>query len=84
MPEGAIPVLLASELKSVPDRYPSQIVLRQITARTFATHIKVFPPGKETFFILGRYFFNLGDAEADFHNRVGELEGPRSSRAENG
>jgi len=84
MPEGAIPVLLASELKSVPDRYPSQIVLRQITARTFATHIKVFPPGKEPFFILGRYFFNLGEAEADFHNRVGELEGPRSSRAENG
>ena len=69
-------VLLASEVKLLKDRYPSQIVLRQVRAKTYATHIKVYPPGEEPYFILGRYFFKLEEAEADFHKRNRELEGP--------
>ncbi len=69
-------VILASEVKLLKDRYPSQIVLRQVKEKTYATHIKVYPSGEEPYFILGRYFFKLEEAEADFHKRNKELEGP--------
>jgi len=69
-------VLLASEVKILKDRYPSQIVLRLVRAKTYATHMKVYPPGEEPYFILGRYFFKLEEAQEDFYKRNRELEGP--------
>jgi hypothetical protein len=66
-------VLQISEIRESEGRYPSQIVLRQIKEKTFATHIKVLPPGGEPYFILGRYFFKLDEAETDFHKRTIEL-----------
>ena len=68
-------ILEQSVVKLAEGRYPSQIVLRQVKAKTFATHIKVIPPGVEPYFILGRYFFNLEDATIDFNKRSRELEG---------
>jgi hypothetical protein len=71
--------LFVSEIKTAEGRYPSQVVLREVKSRTYATHIKVLPPGEEPYFILGRYFFNRDEAEADFHKRSRELEDLQSS-----
>jgi hypothetical protein len=68
-------VLQISEIKAGQDRYPSRIVLRMVKERTYATHLEVLPPDGEPYFILGRYFFKLGEAEADFQRRILELEG---------
>jgi len=67
------PVLQESEIKVSEGRYPSQMVLRQVKEKTYATHIKVHPPNGEPFFILGHYFFKLEDAEEDFRRRAIEL-----------
>jgi len=67
-------VLQASEILTSEGRYPSQIVLRQVKERTYATHLKVLPPGAEPYYILGRYFFSLAEAEADFRRRCQELK----------
>ncbi len=64
-----------SEVRTGQGRYPSQIVLRRIKEKTYATHLKVIPPDDEPYYILGSYFFKLEDAEADFHRRKQELEG---------
>ena len=71
--------LFVSEIKTAEGRYPSQVVLREVKSRTYATHIKVLPPGEEPYFILGRYFFNREEAEVDFHERSRELEDLQSS-----
>jgi hypothetical protein len=71
MPEN----LKMSEIRTAKGRYPSQIVLRRVKEKTFATHLKVLPPDAEPYFILGTYFFNLEEAEADFQRRKLELEG---------
>jgi len=76
-------VLESSAIKLAEGRYPSQIVLRQVKAKTYATHMKVHPPGDEPYFILGRYFFNLDEAIVDFNHRSRELEeAPMSGPAE--
>ena len=49
-------------------------VLRRIKDRTYATHIEVLPPSGEPYFILGRYFFSLAEAEKDYQNRTKEIE----------
>ena len=67
------PVLQESEIKISEGRYPSQLVLRQVKEKTYATHLKVLPPGSDPYFILGHYFFKLDEAEADFKRRVTEL-----------
>lgn len=69
-----IPEIKTGQIRESEGRYPSQVVLRQIKEKTFATHIKVQPPGAEPYFILGRYFFNLEEAEADFKKREAELK----------
>jgi hypothetical protein len=56
------------------DRFPSRIVLRRVKEKTYATHIEVLPPDGEAYLILGRYFFSLTEAEADFDKRLVELE----------
>jgi hypothetical protein len=66
-------VLQVSDVRECEGRYPSQIVLRQVKEKTFATHIKILPPDGEPYFILGRYFFKLDEAETDFQKRVVEL-----------
>lgn len=71
---STIEVLKESEIQAGTDRYPSRIVLRRVKERTYATHIEVLPPGSDPYFILGRYFFKLEEAEADFRRRTGELE----------
>jgi len=68
--------LLTSDVKTAEGKYPSQIVLRQVKPKTFATHIKVLPPDREPYFILGHYFTKREEAEADFYKRIPELEGP--------
>ena len=73
------PVLFASGIKTAEGRYPSQIVLREVRSKTYATHIKVHPPGEEPYLILGRYFFSLDEAQNDFHKRSQELEDLQSS-----
>jgi len=65
----------ASEIRQMEGRYPSQIVLRRIKEKTYATHLKVLPPDAEPYFILGCYFFSLEEAQADFQKRKIELEG---------
>ncbi len=67
------PVLQESEIKVSEGRYPSQMVLRMVKEKTYATHIKVHPPDAEPYFILGHYFFSLEEAEADFRRRSIEL-----------
>jgi hypothetical protein len=67
--------LKESEIRTAEGRNPSRIVLRQVKERTYATHLKVFPPDAEPYFILGSYFFNLNDAQTDFERRKLELEG---------
>jgi hypothetical protein len=67
------PVLQESEIKVAEGRYPSQMVLRQVKEKTYATHIKVLPPDAEPYFILGHYFFKLEEAEADYRRRAIEL-----------
>jgi hypothetical protein len=71
-------LLQASEIRESEGKYPSQIVLRQVTPSTYATHIKVLPPSAEPYFVLGHYFFKREEAEADFQKRLVELEGPQS------
>jgi hypothetical protein len=66
--------LKKSQTCTGPGRHPSQIVLRRINEKTFATHLKVMPPEAEPYYILGNYFFRLGEAEADFERRKSELE----------
>ncbi len=70
-------LLEQGEILTVDDRLPSRIVLRKVKERTFATHIEIHPPEGEPYFILGRYFFNLGEAQEDFRKRVLELQGTR-------
>lgn len=67
-------VLSVSEIREAPGRYPSQIVLRRVREKTYATHLKVLPPDAEPYFILGSYFFSRDEAEADFQKRKLELE----------
>ncbi len=64
-----------SEVRTGQGRYPSQIVLRRVKEKTYATHLKVIPPDADPYYILGSYFFKLEEAEADFHRRKLELEG---------
>lgn len=66
--------ILSSEVKTAEGKYPSQIVLRQVKPTTYATHLKVLPPDREPFYILGNYFTKREEAEADFHRRVQELQ----------
>jgi hypothetical protein len=68
-----------SEIRSTQGRFPSQIVLRRVKDKTFATHLKVLPPEAEPYYILGSYFFKLEEAEADFQRRKNELEGSAAS-----
>ncbi|MGA2262605.1 MAG: hypothetical protein ABSH28_14360 [Acidobacteriota bacterium] len=68
-------LLSTSEIRTSQGRYPSQIVLRRVKERTYATHLKVLPPDAEPYFILGSYFFDLEAANADFQRRKLELEG---------
>ena len=68
-------VLKRSETKEGKDRYPSRIVLRRVRDKTYATHVEVMPPGGVPYFILGRYFFVLDEAERDFLSRTKEIEG---------
>ena len=68
-------IVSASEVKETAGRYPSQIVLRRVKEKTYATHLKVIPPDAEPYFILGNYFFDLKIAQADFERRVRELAG---------
>ncbi len=67
-------ILKMSEVRTSEGRYPSQIVLHRIQSGTFATHLKVLPRDADPYLILGRYFFRLEDAEADFLQRKKELE----------
>ena len=73
-------VIEASVVKIAEGRYPSQIVLRRVKAKTYATHIKVHPPGVEPYYILGRYFFDLEAATVDFNKRTRELDGFEGGR----
>jgi hypothetical protein len=68
-----IKILHEGKIETGQDRFPSQITLRQTGDKAFATHLKVLPPDKEAYFILGHYFFTLQEAEADFARRVEEL-----------
>ncbi len=68
-------LLEQSEIQMCEDRFPSRIVLRKVKERTFATHIEVHPPQGEAYLILGRYFFNLDEAQKDFRQRIRELQG---------
>jgi hypothetical protein len=68
-------VLKRSEVKEGKDRYPSRIVLRRAGEKTYATHVEVMPAGGAAYFILGRYFFGLDDAEQGFLIRTKEIEG---------
>ena len=68
-------VVSSSEIRTGDGRYPSQIVLRRMKEKTYATHLKVLPPDGEPYFILGSYFFSLEEAQADFQRRKLELEG---------
>jgi hypothetical protein len=70
-------ILELGEILTAKDRFPSRIVLRKVRERTFATHIEIHPPDGEPYFILGRYFFNLGDAQMDFRRRILELQGTK-------
>ncbi|PYV43534.1 MAG: hypothetical protein DMG06_10190 [Acidobacteria bacterium] len=80
VPKDVMNLIQTSEIKMAEGRYPSQIVLREVKPGTFATHIKVLPPDADPYFILGRYFFRLEEAEADFHKRIKELEGPQNRK----
>jgi hypothetical protein len=66
--------LRASEIRTGEGRYPSRIVLRQVKEKTYATHLEVMPPDAEPYHILGKYFFSLEEAQADFERRKAELE----------
>lgn len=72
-PMENIKLLREGKMETAKDRLPSQITLRQMDDKTFATHLKIHPPDKGPYFILGRYFFSLQEAEADFAKRVQEL-----------
>ena len=71
--------LKKSEVRTGQGRHPSQIVLRRVKDKTYATHLKVMPPGGVPYYILGSYFFRIEEAEADFHKRKIELENSPSS-----
>jgi hypothetical protein len=68
-----IPILQQGEMVIAEGKYPSQVVLREVKPGTYATHIKVLPPGAEPYFILGHYFFNLKEAQTDLKKRIDEL-----------
>ena len=68
-------VLEMSDVRTAQGRYPSQIVLRRVKEKTYATHLKILPPDGEPYFILGTYFFKLEAAKADYERRKLELEG---------
>jgi hypothetical protein len=68
-------LLDTSDIRTAQGRYPSQIVLRRVKEKTYATHLKIIPPDGEPYFILGTYFFKLDEAKADFAKRKLELEG---------
>jgi len=68
-------VLKMGEIEEGKGRYPSRVILHKVRERTYATHIEVLPPGAEPYFILGRYFFSLDEAERDFCSRTKEIEG---------
>jgi hypothetical protein len=70
----SIEELLASNTKEAEGKYPTQVVMRQVKAHTWATHLKVHPPDRDPYFILGSYFTKREDAEASFYKRVQELE----------
>jgi len=61
-------LLQASEIREYEGKYPSQIVLRQVTPSTYATHIKVLPPNAEPYFVLGHYFFKREEARRTSRN----------------
>ncbi len=65
--------LRVGEFRVAEGRYPSRIVLRKVKEKVYATHIEVDPPDTEPYFILGHYFFNIEEAEADFLKRDAEL-----------
>jgi hypothetical protein len=67
-------LISATEIRIAEGRYPSQIVLRRVKEKTYATHLKVLPPDGEPYFILGNYYFSLEEAKADFQKRKRELE----------
>ncbi len=67
------PILQESEVKVSEGRYPSQMVLRLVKEKTYATHIKVHPPDAEPYYILGHYFFSLEEAQEDYRRRAIEL-----------
>jgi hypothetical protein len=67
--------LRVSEIRTADGRHPSQIVLRRVKEKTFATHLRIMPPDTEPYYILGSYFFKLEEAQADFERRRAELEG---------
>ncbi len=67
------PILQESEITVSEGRYPTQLVLRQVKERTYATHMKILPPDGEPYFILGHYFFKLEEAQEDFRKRTQEL-----------
>ncbi len=66
--------LLTSNIKEAEGKYPTQVVMRQVKSHTWATHLKVHPPDREPYYILGGYFTKREDAEANFYKRVQELE----------
>jgi hypothetical protein len=68
-----------SEIRAGQGRHPSQIVLRRVKEKTYATHLKVMPPEAEPYYILGSYFFKFEEAEADFQRRKIELENSPSA-----
>jgi hypothetical protein len=76
----AMDFIKSGEIKTGDGRNPSHIVLREVKKGTYATHIRVLPPEGDPFFILGRYFFKLNEAEADFLQRDLELNGPRETK----
>lgn len=66
--------LLASKVKEAEGKYPTRVVMRQVKSHTWATHLKVHPPDREPYYILGSYFPKQEEAEANFYKRVQELE----------
>ena len=66
--------LLTSKVKEAEGKYPTRVVMRQVKSHTWATHLKVHPPDRAPYYILGSYFTKHEDAEVNFYKRVQELE----------
>lgn len=66
-------ILRNGTVKTAEDRFPSQLVLSQVRPGTYATHIRVIPPDREPYLILGQYFFSKAEAEASFRKRDRDL-----------